>query len=59
MDVAERDKIGIVGSGGNCENEMVKRSPSKNLSGAIGYLTLKARLAFTILRKVFIKAWIL
>ena len=59
MDVAKCDEIDTVGGDGDCKNETVKRSPSKNLNRAIGYLTPKARLAFTILRKAFTKAPIL
>ena len=59
--MAEDTKVGIIGVVGDCEDETVKRSPltSKNLNGAIGYLTPKARLAFTKLRKTLTKALIL
>ena len=54
--MAESDKVGG-GSGGNCEDGMVKRSTrSKNSSGATGYLTPNARQAFTQLRQAFTKA---
>ena len=59
IDVAERNEIGIVGDGGNCEDKTIKTSLSKNLNRAIGYLTPKARLAFIKLSKVFTKALIL
>ena len=58
IDVAERDKVHTVGGGGNCDDKTVKRLPSKNLNRATGYLTPKARLPFTKLRKAFIKAQI-
>ena len=55
--MAENAEVGSVG-GGNFEDETIKRSPviSKNLNRATGYLTLEAKLAFTQLRKAFIKA---
>ena len=56
IDVAECDKVGIVGGGSNCEDKTVKRSLFKNLNRATDYLTLKARLAFIKLRKAFTKA---
>ena len=46
MDVAEVDKVGV-GGGDNRENETVKKSLSKNLNGATGYLVLNARQTFT------------
>ena len=60
IDVAERDQVDV-GDSCDCEDETVKRLPliSKNLTRVIGYLTSKARLAFTQLRKAFIKASIL
>ena len=49
-----------VGSGDDdCDNETIKKSPSKNLNGATGYLTPDARQAFTQLRQAFTKAPIL
>ena len=57
--MAERDEVGIIGIGSDCGDKTVKRSPSKNLNGATGYLTPKARLAFTKLRKAFTKTLIL
>ena len=45
MNVAEIDEVG--GGGGDCENKMVERSPSKNLNGAMRYLTPDVRQAFT------------
>ena len=59
MHMAEHDEVGTIDSDSNCKDEMVKKSPSKNSNGAIGYLTPKARLAFTKLRKAFTKAPIL
>ena len=59
MDMAESDEVGIVCGSGDCEDETVERSLFQNLNGAISYLTLKARLAFTKLRKTFTKAPIL
>ena len=56
MDVAESDVVDIIAGSGDCEDETVKRSSSKNLNGATDYLTPKARLAFTKLRKEFTKA---
>ena len=48
-------------SGNDWINEMIKRSPLtfKYSNRATGYLTPKARLAFTQLRKAFTKALIL
>ena len=56
--MVEDVEIGSIGDGDNYEDETVKRSPLifKNLNGATGYLILKARLAFTQLRKAFTKA---
>ena len=44
-------------SGGNYKDETIEKSPltSKNSNGATGYLTPKARLAFTQLKKAFTK----
>ena len=58
--MAEDAEAGSIG-GGDCKDETVKRSPLtfKNLNGATGYLILEARLAFTQLKKTFIKALIL
>ena len=55
--LAEDDEVGSVGSN-NCKDDRFERSPliSKRLNRAIGYLTRKARLAFTQLRKAFTKA---
>ena len=58
LDVAEVDEVGV-GGGGDCEDETVGRSPSKNSNGATGYLTPDARRAFTQLRQAFTKAPIL
>ena len=57
--MAKRDEVCTVHDGGDCKNKTVKRSLFKILNGATGYLTLKARLAFTKLRKAFTKALIL
>ena len=46
MDVAEIDEVGV-GGDGNCEDETVGRSLSKNLNRAMGYLTPNARQTFT------------
>ena len=59
MNVAEYDEVDTISSNGNCKGKTVKRLPSKNLNEVTDYLTSKARLAFTILRKVFTKAPIL
>ena len=58
MVMAEIDKINISG-GGDCEDETVGRSTSKNSNRAISYLTHNARQAFTQLRQAFTKALIL
>ena len=58
IDVAERNKVGTVGNGSDCKDKTVKKLPSKNSNGAIDYLIPKARLAFTILRKMFTKTLI-
>ena len=53
-------EVGSVG-GGDRKDETVEKLPltSKNSNGVIGYLTPKARLAFTQLKKTFTKAQIL
>ena len=58
--MAKDDEVGSVGDG-NCEDKTIKRSSltSKNLNKATSYLTPKARLAFTQLRKTFTNAPIL
>ena len=58
--MTEDAEVGNV-SNGNRKNKIVKKLPliSKNLNRATGYLTLKARLAFTQLKKAFTKAAIL
>ena len=58
MNVAEVDEVGV-GGGGDCKDETVGKSLSKNLNEATGYLTPDARRAFTQLRQVFTKAPIL
>ena len=58
IDVAEVDEVGV-GGGGDCKDETVERSLSKNLNKAIGYLSPDARRAFTQLRQTFTKAPIL
>ena len=58
MDVAEVDEVDISG-GGDREDETVRKLPSKNLNGAMGYLTPNARRVFTQLRQAFTKAPIL
>ena len=60
LSMAENSEIDSVGDG-NCEDEIVEKSSltSKNSNRATGYLTPKARLAFTQLRKAFTKASIL
>ena len=59
MNIVELDEVGIVGGSGNCEDETVKRSLSKNSNEVTGYLTSETRLAFNKLRKAFTKAPIL
>ena len=57
VNIVKDAEVGV--GDGNCEDKIVERSPcSKNLNSA-GYLTPKARLAFTQLRKTFINALIL
>ena len=56
MDMTERDDVGISNGDDNCEYETIKRSFSKNSNRAVKYLTPKARLAFTQLKKKFTKA---
>ena len=58
--MVEDAEVSSIGSR-DCEDETVKRSllTSKNLKEATSYLTPKARLAFTQLRKAFTKAPIL
>ena len=58
--MAEDTEVGSI-SGGNCEDETVKKSPltSKNLNGATGYPILNAKQVFTQLRQAFTKAPIL
>ena len=57
--MAEDVEVGSIG--GNCEDEIVKRSLliSKNSNGATGYLTPGAKWAFTKLKQAFTKASIL
>ena len=59
--MAEDAKVGSIVGSSDYEDKMVKKSPltSNNLNKAIGYLTPKAKLAFTQLRKTFTKALIL
>ena len=47
MNITKSDKDGIIGSGGNFEDEIIKISFFKNSITAIRYLTPKARLVFT------------
>ena len=55
IDLVENAEVGVGGS--DREDETNRRSPnSKNTNGARGYLTLKAKLAFTQLKKAFTKA---
>ena len=57
IDVAQVDEIAV--GGGDCKDEMFERSLFKNFNKAIGYLSPKARLSFTQLRKAITKAPIL
>ena len=50
--MAENFEVGFGDGSGDCEDITVERSSSKNSNGA-GYLTPKAKLAFTKLRKAF------
>ena len=59
IDMSKRNEFDIVGSGDDYKDETVERLPSKNLNGAIDYLTSKTMLTFTKLRKVFTKALVL
>ena len=47
--MVEDVEVGSIGGGGDREDETVERSPLtfKNSNGAIGYLTLDAKQAFT------------
>ena len=51
INVAERNKVNIIGGGGNCENKIIKKSLFKNLNKVAEYLIFEARLAFTHLKK--------
>ena len=59
MDITKTDEVGISSSYGDYEDDTVEKSFFKNLNKTAGYLTPKARLAFTQLKKVFTKAAIL
>ena len=58
--MAENTEVGSIDDGGDCEDEMVEKSPliSKNLNRATVYLTPDAKQGFTQLRQAFIKALI-
>ena len=57
--MAKSKKSNIDGSGAsNYEDETIERLSSKNLNKAAKYLTPKARLGFTQLKKAFTKALI-
>ena len=59
-DMIENDKVGIESNDGDCKNKTVKRSFwSKNPNRSAGYLNFSTKLAFTQLRKAFIKISIL
>ena len=58
INAAEVDEVAI-GGGGDRKDETVRKSLSKNLNVATGYLTLDNRQAFTQLRQTFTKAPIL
>ena len=47
IDMTESDKVGIIDSSGDYEDEIVKKSLSKKSNKTTGYLISKARLAFT------------
>ena len=59
--MAEDVELGSIGSGGDCEDKTVEKSPliSKNLNGATSYLTPGTKQIFTQLRQAFTKAPIL
>ena len=61
LSIAEGTEIGSIGDVGDCEDKTVKGSPltSKNLNGAIGYLTPGAKQAFTQSTQAFTKTPIL
>ena len=60
LSMDEDAEVGSI-SGGDCKDKTVKKLPliSKNSNGVMGYLTPKARLAFTQLKIAFTKAPIL
>ena len=57
-DVAEVDEVGL-DSGGDCKDETVGKSQSKNSNGATDYLIPNARQTLTQLKQAFTKAPIL
>ena len=59
MDMAKSDDLGIISGDGNCKDEIDKGLLFKNCNETMGYLSLKARLPFIQLRKMFTKALIL
>ena len=54
--MAESDEVGIIDSGGNYKNKIVKRLFFKNFDKIVRYLTPKVKLIFTTLKKAFTKA---
>ena len=59
IDMVKCDEVGTIDDGDDCENKMVQKLSSENLNRLLGFLTLKAKLSFTKLRKMFTKALIL
>ena len=49
----------VSGTGGDCENKIVKKSLFKNLNGVVSYSILNARKNFIQLGEIFTKALIL
>ena len=58
INMAGNDEVSV-GGGGDSEDEKIGKSPSKNLNGAMSYLTPNARRVFIQLRQAFTKAPIL
>ena len=59
--MADNAEVGSIGSSGDCDDEMVEKSPltSKNSNGVTDYPTLGVKRAFNQLRQAFNKAPIL
>ena len=59
INVTKVDEFGVGVGGSDGEDKTVKKSPFKNLNGAMGYLIPNVIQAFTQWRQAFIKASIL